>query len=74
MGFYRIFFRTHLKKVFSPDIGVETSPQVLDIRQYACGLILGFALISSKNPNFEMSSIAMIGIIRISGFKTSDRV
>jgi hypothetical protein len=33
--------RSHLKKVFSPDIGVEPSYQVLDILEYACGLILG---------------------------------
>jgi hypothetical protein len=38
--------RTHLKKVFSLNIGVEASSQVLDILEYACGLILGFALIS----------------------------
>jgi len=39
--------RSHLKKVFSPDIGVEPSSQVLDILEYACGLNLGFALISN---------------------------
>ena len=48
--------RSHLKKVFSPDIGVEASSQVLDILEYACGLILGSALISNKNPNFEIAS------------------
>jgi len=37
--------RSHLKKVFSPDIGVEPSSQVLNIPKYACGLRLGFALI-----------------------------
>jgi hypothetical protein len=47
--------RSHLKKVFSSDIGVESSNQVLDILEYACGLILGFALISTENPNFEMT-------------------
>jgi hypothetical protein len=63
--------RTHLKKAFSPDIGVEASSQVLDILEYACGLhppqrigsdgksrcagILGFALLSNENPNFEMA-------------------
>ncbi len=30
--------------------------QVLDIQQYACGLHLGLALISNKNPDFEMAS------------------
>jgi hypothetical protein len=49
-------FRSHLKKVFSSDIGVEPSYQVLDILEYACGLILGLALISNENPNFEMTS------------------
>jgi hypothetical protein len=38
------------------DIGVEPSPQVLDILEYACGLSLGFALISNENPNFEIAS------------------
>ena len=46
--------KTHFKKVFSPDIGVEALSQVLAILAYACGLILGFALISNENPNFEM--------------------
>jgi hypothetical protein len=48
--------RSHLKKVFSSDIGVEPSYQVLDILEYACGLILGLALISTENPNFEIAS------------------
>ena len=50
------FHRSHLKKVFSPDIGVEPSSQVLDILEYACGLILGLALISTENSNFEVVS------------------
>jgi len=50
-------FRSHLKKVFSSDIGVEPSYQVLDILEYACGLLLGLALISTENPNFEIASI-----------------
>jgi hypothetical protein len=48
--------RSRLKKVFSSDIGVDPSYQVLDILEYACGLILGFVLISTENPNFEMTS------------------
>jgi hypothetical protein len=48
--------RSHLKKVFSSDIGVEPSSQVLDILEYACGLILSLALISTENPNFEITS------------------
>jgi len=40
------------KKVFSPDIGVEASSQVLAILEYVSGLPLGFALISNENPNF----------------------
>jgi hypothetical protein len=51
-----IFSISHLKKVFSSDIGVEPSSQVLDILEYACGLILSLALISNENPNFEMAS------------------
>jgi hypothetical protein len=49
-----VIARSHLNKVFSPDIGVEPSTQVLDILKYACGLTLGFALISTENPNFEL--------------------
>jgi hypothetical protein len=37
-------------------LGVEPASQVLDILEYACGLRLGLALISDKNPNFEMDS------------------
>jgi hypothetical protein len=48
--------RSHLKKVFSPDIGVEPSSQVLDILKYACGLSLGLALIANENPFFEIAS------------------
>ncbi|MGA8178410.1 MAG: hypothetical protein WB792_00020 [Desulfobacterales bacterium] len=48
--------RSDLKKVFSSDIGVEPLSQVLDILEYACGLILGVAVISTENPNFEMTS------------------
>jgi hypothetical protein len=48
--------RSCLKKVFSADIGVEPSSQVLDIHEYACGLILGLALIPTENPNFEKAS------------------
>jgi hypothetical protein len=49
-------FRSHLKKVFSPELGVEPSSQVLNILEYACGLRLGLALISDENPNFEIAS------------------
>jgi hypothetical protein len=64
--------RSHLKKVFSSDISVEPSSQVLDILEYACGLILGLALISKENPNFEMTSsvhsemalFALFGVLR----------
>jgi hypothetical protein len=47
---------SYLKKGFSPDSGVFASSQVLDIFEYACGFILGLALISNENPNFEMAS------------------
>ena len=48
--------RRPLNKVFLSDICVEPSYQVLDILEYACGLFLGLALISNKNPNSEMPS------------------
>ena len=48
--------RSHLKNVFSAELGLEPSSQVLDILKYACGLRLGIALISGKNPNFEIAS------------------
>ncbi|MGA7145815.1 MAG: hypothetical protein WBY47_15040 [Desulfobacterales bacterium] len=51
--------RSYLKIVFSSDIGVEPSYQSLDILEYACGLILGLALISNENPNFETASNIM---------------
>ena len=55
---YRVneIIRSYLKKVFSPELGVEPSSQVLDILQYACGLRLGLALISDENLNFEIAS------------------
>jgi hypothetical protein len=48
--------RSYLKKVFSPGIGVESLSQILGILEYACGLILGLALISNENPNCEIAS------------------
>jgi len=56
-----LHYRSHLKKVFSPDIGVEPSYQVLDILEYAWWLILGLALISTENPNFEIA-FSKVGI------------
>jgi hypothetical protein len=50
-------FRIHLKKVFSPDIGVKPSSQVLDMIEYVCGLILGLVLISAENADVEIASI-----------------
>jgi hypothetical protein len=59
-----ISIRIYLKKIFWPDIGVEASSHALAILEYvpqgdylrgACGLILGVALISDQNPNFEMA-------------------
>ena len=55
--------RSHLKIVFSPELGVEPSSQVLDILEYACGLRLGLALISGKNPNFEIASSYILKFI-----------
>jgi hypothetical protein len=51
-----VHFRSHLKNVFSSDISVESSSQVLDILEYVSGLTLGLALISNKNPIFEIAS------------------
>jgi len=48
--------RTYLNKAFLPHIGVEAAHQVLEIRKYSCELMLGFALISSKNLFFEIGS------------------
>ena len=56
--------RSYLKVVFSFDIGVEPSYQVLDILEYACGLILGLALISNENPNFEIASRFIINFFK----------
>ena len=48
--------RSYLKKVFWPNPCVESSFQVLDIKEYACGLKLGPALVLDQNPIFEMAS------------------
>jgi hypothetical protein len=57
--------RSCLKKVYSPDIGIVPSSQVLDILEYVpqghflrapTGLTLCHALISNEDPNFEMAS------------------
>jgi hypothetical protein len=48
--------RSHLKKIFSTDIGVEPSSQDLDMLEFGCGLRLGLVLISTENPNFEITS------------------
>ena len=53
---FQILIRSRLKKVFSPELGVEPLSQVLDILEYACGWRFGLALISDKNPNFEIVS------------------
>ncbi len=49
--------RSYLKKVFCPNLCVGPSFQLLDILEYACGLILGPALTLSQNPIFEMASM-----------------
>ena len=51
-----MFFRTHLKNVFWPNIFVGASLQILDIQQYASGLKLGPVAILNQNPIFEMGS------------------
>jgi len=40
----------------SGPVDAVTAIWVLDIPSYACGLILGVALIPNENPNFEMAS------------------
>jgi hypothetical protein len=49
--------RSHLKKVFCPNLCVGPSFQLLDILEYACGLKLGPALTLCQNPIFEKTSI-----------------
>jgi len=49
----------HAKNVFSPDIFVGFSFQVLEIRWYACGLKPDSAMILNQNPIFEMASNIM---------------
>jgi len=51
-----IFFRSHLKNVFCPNLYVGASFQLLGILLYACGLNIGPALILNQNPMFEMAS------------------
>jgi hypothetical protein len=48
--------RTHLKKVFWPNLGVSAGSQILDILQYACGLKPGPAYTLDQNPFFEIGS------------------
>jgi hypothetical protein len=48
-----MFFRTHLKNVFWPNIFVGASLQILDIQQYASGLKLGPVAILNQNPIFD---------------------
>ena len=54
-----VSIRTHLKKVFEPNICVGPSFQLLEILEYVCGLKLGSALILGPNPLFEMGSSAI---------------
>ena len=49
-------------------IGVEPSSQVLDILEYACGLILGLALISTEDPDFEDSFYHIRSLNRLNDF------
>ncbi len=46
---------SYLKIIFLPKLGVGPLFQVLDIRQYDCGLKVGSVLISTKNFYFEMA-------------------
>ena len=64
--------RTHLKKVFWPNLGVGSGFQILGIPAYACGLKPGPAYTLDQNPFFEIgssirssatTSIALFGIL-----------
>lgn len=50
------FPRKYFREVFSPDISVEPSSQVLDMFEHASGLILGLASISTENQNIKKAS------------------
>ena len=51
--------RSYLKNVFSSNLCVESSVQLLGILEYACGLNLGLALTLKQNPIFEIASNAI---------------
>jgi hypothetical protein len=51
-------YRTHLKKVFYPNLGVGYGFLFLNIQAYACGLKPLPAYIFNQNPFFETGSIA----------------
>jgi hypothetical protein len=53
--------RSHLKKVFWPNLGVGRSVQVLEILQYSSGLNLTAALTLNQNPFFEIASKNLAG-------------
>ena len=57
---------SRLKKVFSPELGVEPSSQVLDILEYACGLKLGPASILNQYTIFEKASNHGRGVLHAS--------
>ena len=50
-------FRINLKKVFWPNLGVDSGFKILDILQYASGFKPGPAYILDQNPFFEIGSI-----------------
>ena len=47
---------SHLKHVYCPNLCVGSAFQILDIRQYACVLKRGSALILNQDPIFETAS------------------
>ena len=49
--------KSHLKKVFWPNLCVGTAFQILDILEYACGLERSPVLSLNQNPIFEMTFI-----------------
>ena len=54
------WFRSHLKKVFWPNLGVGAGFKILDIRQYACGLKPGPVYTLDQNPFFEIGSNQLV--------------
>ena len=55
-GVHLVVIISYLKKVFWPNLGVGAGFQILEIRQYVCGLEPDPAYILDQNPFFEIAS------------------